>query len=149
MGNLIINISSKMPPFNDFIKNEVRKSRNFTLSNSISDIRPENVTPGIYFIWKKDELLYIGHSKTNVIRAMYRHFYTWNNKQQTRVTYTGDISGIYVNLIPLNSADIAVQMEKALIMALKPKDNEDKFRNLMDQIIEDPEANMPFDNDEI
>ena len=93
------------PPYNDNGKT------NFKLKKS-----------GVYLIYKNDILRYVGFSKNNVYKAMYRHFQSWNDRTQQRVVYN-NLKGIKVRVIYTNTPKQAYDLEKACIIKLKPKDN--------------------------
>ena len=78
--------------------------------------------PGCYIIYKNDVVRYVGFSGVDVYKALYRHFQTWNDKRQQRVTYER-LAGIKVRVIYTNTAGQASKLEKALIIKLKPADN--------------------------
>jgi excinuclease UvrABC nuclease subunit len=78
-------------------------------------------TPGVYMIYKGKKLLYVGFSGSNLYKTMYRHFQSWNDPTQIRVTY--DPFKIKVCVIYTETAEEADILEKALILKYKPKDN--------------------------
>ena len=45
---------------------------------------------GAYLIYERGELAYVGHSKSDLYTAMYRHFQKWRDNTQVRVTYNRD-----------------------------------------------------------
>ena len=81
---------------------------------------------GVYMIYKNDELRYIGFSGTNLYKTLYLHFQSWEDKNQIRVTYKR-LSGITVRVIYTNTSAQAMNLERALIVKLKPKDNPNKY----------------------
>lgn len=82
--------------------------------------------PGVYLIRKKDskEIIYIGMSKSNVYKALYRHFETWNDRQY-RVVY--QYRDKYEIRIILTSYCQAITLEKKLIKKYKPRDNREFY----------------------
>ena len=82
--------------------------------------------PGVYMIYKNDVLKYIGYSGTNLYKTLYRHFQSWKDKTQIRVTYP-KFNGITVRVIYTNTANQACNLERALIVKLKPKDKPNKY----------------------
>lgn len=83
---------------------------------------------GVYLIYKNGSLVYVGMSKTNVYRTMYRHFQKWDDPSQVRVTYNprstrNAFSCRVVLCTPLQ----AENLEKVLIRKHKPKDNPNKY----------------------
>jgi len=112
---------------------------------------PKRGVPGVYLIYKNSKLRYIGFSATNVYRTMYRHFQTWNDNTQVRVTYK-QLTGILVRVIycsPTNAAKI----ERALIVKYRPQDNPEKLNNyiltpgeqaIVDNVNSSPIIEAPF-----
>jgi len=86
---------------------------------------PARNKSGVYLIYKGENLSYVGHSKTDLYKTMYRHFQSWDDKTQVRVSYKNStqckVRVIYCS--PMN----AVKLEKALIIKYKPKDNPEKY----------------------
>jgi excinuclease UvrABC nuclease subunit len=82
--------------------------------------------PGVYLIRRKEskEIIYIGMSKSNAYKALYRHFETWNDRQY-RVTYQ-DRDQYEVRII-LTTYCQAVALERKLIKKYKPKDNREFY----------------------
>ena len=86
---------------------------------------------GVYLIKENSKLVYIGMSVTDVYKTMYRHFQTWNDRQQPeRVTYKSDLkrNNYTVRIIYCTSKQ-ASALETALIIKHKPRDNENKYNN--------------------
>lgn len=81
---------------------------------------------GVYEIWKNGVLKYVGVSTNDLYKAMYRHFQNWNVTTQTRVQYK-QLAGIKVRVIYCNTTTQALNLEKALIIKKKPKDNPHKY----------------------
>jgi hypothetical protein len=82
--------------------------------------------PGVYIIYKNDTPVYIGFSAKDTYKALYRHFQTWNDRTQQRVTYR-NLDNIKVRVIYTNTAGQAAKLEKALIIKLKPTDNPKQY----------------------
>lgn len=80
---------------------------------------------GAYIIAKKGEFLYVGYSETDVKKTMYRHFQTWNDKTQYRVTYSY-LKDIVCRVI-FTTPKKAQRLEEALILKYKPRDNWQKL----------------------
>jgi len=80
---------------------------------------------GVYMIYKNGSLSYIGFSGTDVYKTMYRHFQSWKDKRQIRITY--DPAKVKVRVIYCRTYDQADRLEKALILKHKPKDNPNKY----------------------
>lgn len=89
-------------------------------------IRFKAKKPGVYMIYRKKTLLYVGMSGSNVYKSLYRHFQTWNDPTQVRVTYK-QLKNIKVRVIYTNTPGQAEKLEKALIIKYEPKDNPTKY----------------------
>lgn len=102
---------------------------------------PARGFPGVYLIYRvsdhpltgeRQELRYVGFGGTDVYKAMYRHFQTWNDRQAAlgqrseRIVYKLR-SNIRVRVIYCRSAAQARELERALILKHKPTDNPDKL----------------------
>lgn len=94
---------------------------------------PVRDRPGVYlirpatFLWG-EPVVYVGHSRKDVYKTMYRHFQTWNDRtrsREKRVTYPR--SGYEVRIIWTRTGEQAVQLEAALILKLQPRDNPNKL----------------------
>lgn len=100
---------------------------------------PARNLPGCYLIYKDGtwdrELRYVGHSATDVYKALYRHFQVWNDRQVDaglrgeRIVYKVR-NRIKVRVIYCNTAAQARELEKALILKYRPVDNPDKLEYL-------------------
>ena len=98
---------------------------------------PARNVPGCYLIyqvgtWGDPVLRYVGYSRTDVYKALYRHFQQWNDRQADRgeraerITYKVR-SNVRVRVIYCNTAAQAGELERALILRYRPKDNPDKL----------------------
>lgn len=87
---------------------------------------------GVYLIKKDSEIVYVGYSKNNVYRTMYRHFEVWN-ANQTVNTYDGK-SGDYKCRVLLTTPAQAMKLETALIVKHQPRDNEKKLNNILSNV---------------
>ena len=76
---------------------------------------------GVYLIYIDSVLMYVGYSGNNLYRTMYRHFQRWSHPRQQVFTY--DPAKAKVRVIYTNTPQQAYNLEKALIVKLKPKDN--------------------------
>lgn len=82
---------------------------------------------GVYMIYDKNSTLrYVGFSGYDVYKTMYRHFQSWNDPRQIRVTYPR-FGGYKVRLIYCSTAKQAAKLEKALILKYSPPDNPNKY----------------------
>jgi excinuclease UvrABC nuclease subunit len=94
--------------------------------------------PGVYMIYSDSkELLYVGYSGSDVYKALYRHFQSWNDKRQIRVTFNPD--KVKVKLTYTNTGKEASDLETALIIKYQPKKNPQKY---IDYTTEPAEAKM-------
>ena|SRR5690554_2157504 len=94
-----------------------------------TNFRYTNGKSGVYLIYKKDKLVYVGFSASNVYKTLYRHFQSWNDPTQIRITYKNakkSNTAIRVRVV-LTSPDRARRLEKMIIKKHKPKDNPMKY----------------------
>lgn len=101
---------------------------------------PARNVPGVYLIYKERpgllnterELRYVGYSAKDVYKALYRHFQEWNDRQAAlgqrgeRTTYKL-LAGIKVRVVYCENGKQARELERALIIHHRPKDNPDKL----------------------
>ena len=105
-----------------------------------STMFPTRNVPGVYLIYRvkqfitgdTKELRYVGHSSTDLYKAMYRHFQTWNDRQvdigQREPRTVFKVRGtVRVRVIYCRTARQAQELEKALIIKHRPPDNPDKL----------------------
>ena len=95
-------------------------------TNGKTNFRYTSKKSGVYLIYKNDVLRYVGMSKTDVYKTMYRHFQSWNDPTQVRTTYNGKSKDIRCRVVLCTPAQ-AVRLEKMLILKHKPKDNPNKY----------------------
>lgn len=85
---------------------------------------------GVYFIKKDGQIVYVGYSRTQLYKTLYRHFQAWKHPFQTVITYKGeDLKRFEVRVI-LCSPARAERLETYFIKKLKPIDNPDKLKQL-------------------
>lgn len=85
---------------------------------------------GVYLIKNSaKEIVYVGYSRNNLYRTLYRHFQKWDDSQQPRVTYSKH--GYTVRVI-ITTPDQATRLEKYLIKKMKPRDNSVEYDNTSD-----------------
>lgn len=81
--------------------------------------------------------LYVGMSGSNLYKTITRHFQSWPDKSQVRVTYSQK-SNIVIRVI-LTTPKQAERLEKYLILKYKPSDNPGKVAqyelNLYDKTV--------------
>ena len=82
--------------------------------------------PGVYLIYRGEDIVYIGFSGTNLYKTLYRHFQKWNDPTQIRVTYR-NLNDITVRVVYTATKQHAFKLEKALINKYKPKDNPTQY----------------------
>ena len=77
---------------------------------------------GVYLIKSKrtNKIVYVGYSGSNLYKTMYRHFQSWIDETQTRVTYNK--TGYAVRVV-FTTPKRASLLERALIIKYEPKDN--------------------------
>ena len=91
---------------------------------------------GVYIIKIDGKIAYIGMSGYNLYKTLYRHFQSWNDKTQKRISYVDLLnskSKILVRIIYTNTVSQAANLERALILKYKPTDNPDKLE-LFDEL---------------
>ena len=100
---------------------------------------------GVYIIYKDLKPVYVGYSASNLYKTMYRHFQNWNDPTQRRVSYS-NLKGIKCRVI-FTTVKRAQILEEALILKLKPRDNENKLRLYSDK--EREAVNIIFEKSDI
>ena len=83
---------------------------------------------GVYLIKspRTGKVVYIGYSATNLYKTITRHFQSWKDRSQVRVTYA-QTSGYTVRVV-LTTPKKAAALERALIVRMKPSDNPNKLQ---------------------
>lgn len=106
---------------------------------------------GVYVIYRNSDPVYVGMSKTDVYRTMYRHFQQWNDNTQIRVTY--DLKRLRSNFtcrVIICTPAQAERLEKMLILKYKPKDNPMKYSAFqpqkMDKVAYDDFIGTPIES---
>lgn len=85
---------------------------------------------GVYVIKNSaKQIVYVGYSRNNLYRTLYRHFQKWDDSQQPRITYGKH--GYTVRVI-ITTPDQATRLEKYLIKKMKPRDNSVEYDNTSD-----------------
>jgi excinuclease UvrABC nuclease subunit len=82
---------------------------------------------GVYMIYKDGikNPVYIGYSGSNIYKTLTRHFQSWNDNKQVRVTYPQN--GKYSVSIVICTPQQAERLERYLIKKYKPVDNPNKL----------------------
>jgi hypothetical protein len=76
---------------------------------------------GVYVVRDgKNVIRYVGYSGTNLYKTMYRHFQSWQDRSQVRVTYPK--TGFQVKVFVCTPKQAAA-LEEVLRRKLKPRDN--------------------------
>lgn len=89
--------------------------------------------PGVYIIKENGKVVYVGHSKTNLYKTMYRHFQEWNHRSQKVITYAGSMAyNKYTVRVILTTPARAPQLEGYLVNKYEPRDNEVKLQLFRD-----------------
>jgi hypothetical protein len=92
---------------------------------------PARSKSGVYMIKEAGIIVYIGHSRTDVYKTMYRHFQQWTHREQEVTTYAGqDIDNFTVRVIYCTPKQ-AEAAEKYLIKRYKPRDNKYKYDSII------------------
>ncbi len=85
---------------------------------------PESIKKsGVYLIKENNRIVYIGCSRKNLYKTVYRHFENWNHPDQDVISFNVNgkkkytFSAIYCSVLQ------AQTLEKVLINKLKPRDN--------------------------
>ncbi|MEA5404515.1 hypothetical protein VB776_16400 [Arcicella sp. DC2W] len=98
---------------------------------------------GVYVIRFQGQIIYVGMSKTNVYKTLYRHFQVWNDfreesretknqhaRRYNRITYQearrNNFKGYTIRVI-LATEKQTIELEKMLIRKHKPIDNAEKY----------------------
>lgn len=113
-------------------------------------LKPAGNQKGVYILKKDSEIVYIGYSGSNIYKTLTRHFQSWDDRTQTRVTYSKN-TNIKARVIYTTTATQAAKLEKALILKYKPTDNPNKYEQYSLNLSDDNlinnyqnEAEAPF-----
>lgn len=89
---------------------------------------PERQRPGVYLVFRRGSLYYVGYSGTDLYKALYRHFETWNDPSRDRKRATFPRGGsTRVRVIYTRTGEQAARLEAALIVRFRPPGNVDKL----------------------
>jgi len=87
-----------------------------------------NGKSGTYIIKKNNKIVYIGYSKSNLYKTIYRHFQSWIDPTQRRVTYQDQLkNNNFLVRVILCTPLQAQRLERYLILKYLPQDNELKI----------------------
>lgn len=85
---------------------------------------------GVYLIKYKGKIVYIGYSAGSLYKTITRHFQSWKDQSQIRITYPQ--SEVYkIRIVYTRTGNQAAELERALILKYKPKDNPNKYENYL------------------
>lgn len=96
--------------------------------NPAFNLIPKGKQSGVYLIYQSEKLVYVGYSGTQLYSTFTRHFQSWDDPRQVRVTYTKGES-MKARILYTNTARQAEALEKALILKYKPRDNPNKYES--------------------
>jgi len=85
---------------------------------------------GVYLIKYNGQIVYIGYSAGSLYKTITRHFQSWKDKNQVRVTYPQSES-YKVRVVYTRTGSQAAELERALILKYRPKDNPNKYENYL------------------
>lgn len=83
--------------------------------------------PGVYLIRDASGVVYVGSSRVDTYKALYRHFQAWNDASRDRPRVVYDPEAVTVRVLYTSTPAQALALERALIVRLRPRDNPDKL----------------------
>lgn len=94
---------------------------------------PARKKPGVYLIKEKKsgQIVYVGMSESDVYKAMYHHFNSWNDKRSERAVYDRDKHLIRIVYCTFKQAS---RLERALIKRINPRDNSQKYEAFQNEL---------------
>ena len=92
---------------------------------------PSRAKAGVYLIKEGKDIVYIGHSRTDVYKTMYRHFQEWTHREQEVTTYAGQNLDNFTVRVIYCTPKQAEAAEKYLIKRHKPRDNKYKYDSII------------------
>lgn len=84
---------------------------------------------GVYLIKERGKIVYIGHSASDLYKTALRHFQSWTDPTQERVTYEGKPLDNYTIRLVITTPKQAPALEKKLILRHNPRDNWQKYES--------------------
>jgi excinuclease UvrABC nuclease subunit len=86
---------------------------------------------GVYLIYQKNKLVYVGRSSTNrLYKTITRHFQQWNDKaQEGRISYHTDKKTDFSIKVYITKKADAYPLECSLILRYRPRDNKYKIQS--------------------
>lgn len=115
-------------------------------------IKASFVKPGVYIIKVNGKIRYIGYSASNVYKTLIRHFQSWEDRRQVRITYPR-AAYVTARVVYTNTGRQAAALERGLILKHKPEDNPNKYEeyeknlftnNILDSYQAAPLEDAPF-----
>lgn len=84
---------------------------------------------GVYLISENGKIVYVGHSLKDLYKIITRHFQSWKDASQVRITYQNKIrrNDYKVRIVTGLSDKRILKLEKALVIKLRPRDNDIKY----------------------
>ncbi|AXH73888.1 MAG: hypothetical protein [Bacteriophage sp.] len=114
-------------------------------------LKPNAKQIGVYLIYENGRPVYIGYSGSQLYKTFTRHFQSWDDPHQVRITYTKiQAEGMKARVAICNTAKQAAALEKALILKYKPRDNPSKYNDYVtskydnQQLTEYSQGDAPF-----
>ena len=74
--------------------------------------------------------MYIGYSAGSLYKTVSRHFQSWNDRTQIRVTYPQS-EAYKIRIVYTRTGSQAAELERALILKYRPTDNPNKLENYL------------------
>lgn len=110
---------------------------------------PARERSGVYLIFRRGLLYYVGFSGSDVYKALYRHFEVWNDASRDRARATFPRGGsTRVRVVYTDTSEQAARLETALIVRYRPPGNVDKLQayetDAADRRIMERAARSPF-----
>lgn len=84
---------------------------------------------GVYIIYENNIVVYVGSSRYNLYKTMYRHFESWHNIIQKVVTYKNRQKKYKVEVFECGFKDV-LTLETRFILKYKPRDNKNKLERV-------------------
>jgi len=84
---------------------------------------------GVYIIYENNVVVYVGSSRYNLYKTMYRHFEAWHNITQKVVTYKNRQKKYTVEVFECGFKDV-LTLETRFILKYKPRDNKNKLERV-------------------
>jgi excinuclease UvrABC nuclease subunit len=103
---------------------------------------------GVYLIKEKNKIVYVGNSASNVYKTAIRHFQSWNDPTQERVTYASQPRENYTIRFVSCTPKQAEALERRLILRHQPRDNYMKYENYINTAYDDQVVST-YDNTEV